>query len=87
VEVYKSETREIVDRFLHRRIRFPPCIAALDAALAGLIPRLLYEQLPELRTTMLTNNAKVMQEMERRERIRKVSANSRAVAKNRPTSN
>jgi hypothetical protein len=32
VEVYKSETREVVNHFLHHRISFPKCIAALDAA-------------------------------------------------------
>ena len=39
-EVYKSETQEIIRRFLARRLSFPDCIAALDAALAGLVPRL-----------------------------------------------
>lgn len=66
MEVYKSETREVLDRFLGRRLSFPACIAALDAALAGLLPRLRQEELPALRELMLANNAIVMKEMERR---------------------
>ena len=66
MEVYKSETREVLDRFLARRLNFPSCIAALDAALAGLLPRLHPEELPALRELMLANNEVVMQEMERR---------------------
>jgi hypothetical protein len=66
VEVYKSETKEVMNRFLHRRLKFPDCISALDAALAGLIPRLYAEQHDELRTVMLTNNEIVMKEMEKR---------------------
>jgi hypothetical protein len=66
VEVYEGETREIVRRFMHDRLSFPLCIAALDAALAGLIPRLTAEQIAPLRAIMLANNATVMQEMERR---------------------
>lgn len=87
MEVYKSEVDEILHRFLGHRLRFPDCIAALDAALAGLIPNLTPEQLPELRAVMLANNARVMKEMEKRERVRKVNAKSRATAKNRPASN
>ena len=73
MEVYKSETREVLDRFLARRLNFPSCIAALDAALAGLLPRLRPEELPALRELMLANNEVVMQEMERRGR-KKVKA-------------
>jgi len=56
----------VVNRFLHYRISFPNCIAALDAALSGLLPRLTAEQIAPLRAITLANNAKVMQEMERR---------------------
>lgn len=66
MEVYKSETREVLSRFLSRRITFPGCIAALDAALAGLLPRLRPEELPALRELMLANNEVVMEEMQRR---------------------
>ena len=78
MEVYKGETAEIVKRFLDHRLKFPDCIAGLDAALAGLVPKLRPEQLPELRAVMLANNARVMEEMERRERVRKTNAKSRA---------
>jgi len=66
MEVYKSETKEVLSRFLSRRLSFPDCIAALDAALAGLLPRLRADELPALRELMLANNAIVMKEMERR---------------------
>jgi hypothetical protein len=66
VEVYERETDEVIRRFLARRISFPECIAALDAALADLIPRLEEGQLPRLRIVMLANNEIVMKEMERR---------------------
>jgi len=58
VEVYKSETGVILHRFLVYRLTFPDCIAALDAALAGLIPKLTPEQLPELRAVMRANNGR-----------------------------
>jgi hypothetical protein len=66
VEVYKSETREVINRFLAGRLSFPNCIAALDAALAGVLPKLTAEQLDPLRALMLANNEIVMKEMERR---------------------
>jgi hypothetical protein len=68
MEVYKSETREVLGRFLSHRLTFPACIAALDAALAGLLPRLRAEELPALRELVLANNEVVMKEMERRGR-------------------
>ena len=66
MEVYERETQEILRRFLARRITFPSCIAALDAALAGFIPSMLPEDLPGLRAVMLANNEIVMNEMHRR---------------------
>ncbi len=87
MQVYKSETQEVLNRFMHHRLKFPDCIAAMDAALAGLIPKLNPEQLPELRAIMLANNERVMKEMERRERVRKTNAKSRMAAKNRHASN
>jgi hypothetical protein len=79
MEVYKSETREVLDRFLSRRITFPGCIAALDAALAGLLPRLRSEELPALRELMLANNEAVMKEMERRGRRKKAKVQAQPV--------
>jgi len=66
MEVYQSETREVIRRFLSHRLNFPDCIASLDAALAGLVPRLQDGHLPTLRALMLANNDIVMKEMERR---------------------
>ena len=66
MEVYKRETQEVIRRFLARRLSFPQCIATLDAALAGLVPRLAGEELMNLRAVMLANNEIVMKEMERR---------------------
>jgi hypothetical protein len=68
VEVYKRETREVVRRFLLRQLSLPNTIAALDAALAGLVPHLQPEQLFEVRTVMLANNDLVMDEMASRSR-------------------
>jgi hypothetical protein len=66
MEVYKRETQEIIRRFLLRQLSFPKCIAALDAALAGLLPRLQPQELDEVRAVMLANNETVMAEMARR---------------------
>jgi hypothetical protein len=68
VDVYKQETGEVIRRFLAHRLSFPDCIAALDAALAGLLPELKPERLDELRALMLANNERVMEEMARRRR-------------------
>jgi hypothetical protein len=76
MEVYERETQEIVKRFLERRLNFAECIAALDAALAGLIPTLAGEQIPRVRSIMLANNEIVMKEMERRGGGRKPSEHS-----------
>lgn len=68
MEVYERETQEVLKRFLERRLNFAECIAALDAALAGLVPTLSGEQIPRVRAVMLANNETVMEEMERRGR-------------------
>lgn len=66
MEAYERETAEVIRRFLARGISFPECIAALDAALADIIPRLQEGQLPRLRIVMLAKNEIVMNEMARR---------------------
>ena len=66
MQVYKRETREVIKRFLAGRLSFPDCIAALDAALAGVLPKLTAEELDPLRALMLANNETVMKEMKRR---------------------
>ena len=87
MEVYKSETHEVLRRFLHHSFTFPECISALDSALSDLIPHLKPSQLPELRAVMLANNDRVMKEMEKRESHRKkANATARAsrAAKRQP---
>jgi CRP/FNR family cyclic AMP-dependent transcriptional regulator len=66
MEVYKRETQEVIKRFLNHKLNFPDCVAALDAALADLTPRLTGEQIASLRALVLENNDMVMKEMERR---------------------
>jgi len=66
MEGYERQTKEVISRFLGHRLSFPECIAALDAALASLVPRLRDVQLPALRALMMANNEVVMKEMERR---------------------
>ena len=66
MDEYERETDQVVKRFLAGELGFADCIAALDAALAELIPRLTGEQLTRLRIVMLANNEIVMKEMERR---------------------
>jgi len=78
VTVYRRETAEIIDRFLCHRLTFSDCIAALDAALTGLIPSLEPEHLPELRAVMLANNEIVREHMWKRERAGKTNAQARA---------
>src|SRR5665213_294723 len=67
MEVYRSETQEVIRRFAAGQLSLPACICALDAALAGLIPRLTCEQLPLLRALMLANNETMKYEMRKRE--------------------
>ena len=66
MELYRSVTREVIERFLDNGLSFPECITALDAALADFIPRRSSDQLPALRALMLANNDIVMKEVERR---------------------
>jgi len=66
VEAYKRETQKIVRRFLARQLSLANCIAALDAALASTLVRVVPEQLEEVRSVALANNASVMEEMARR---------------------
>jgi hypothetical protein len=66
MEVYKRETKKVIKRFLAHKLSLPDCIAALDAALASLVPRLKHKDLDALRALMLSNNDIVMEEMARR---------------------
>ena len=66
MKVYQRQTRAVIKRFLGFRLSFPQCIAALDAALAELLPRLTGDQITALRALALANNETVMTEMEKR---------------------
>jgi hypothetical protein len=66
MELYKSECREIIRRFLARKLSFADSIAALDTALAGFMPILKPGELPALRALMFANNEIISKEMERR---------------------
>jgi hypothetical protein len=69
LERYERRTSEIVELFLNRKLSFEECIAALDAALAALLPTLNGDQIDRVRVVMLANNEIVMKEMERRNRL------------------
>ena len=66
MEVFKSETLEVIKRYRSRRLTFPECIAALDAAVAGFMPRLTSDEIPPLRALMAANYETVMKERARR---------------------
>jgi hypothetical protein len=55
VKVYERETREIIRRFLIRQLSFPNCIAALDDALADVLPRLSPEEIEKVRAVALSD--------------------------------
>jgi hypothetical protein len=58
MEVYERRNEGSHTRFLSGRLTFPEAIAALDAALAGVIPNLTAEELPrvDFRLVHLTNS-------------------------------
>jgi len=72
MEAYREQTREAIGRVLDGKLSFPDCIAALDAALADLIPRLTPKLIVPLRALMLANNEIVVKEMERRAHHRRL---------------
>jgi hypothetical protein len=66
MEVYKRETEEIIRRFRDRELSYPDCLAALDAALAGVVPYLTAAQLDSFRAITAAANDTVLREMEQR---------------------
>jgi hypothetical protein len=64
--VYKRETREVIRRFFLHQLSFPSCVAALDAALTGVVPRLRPEELCSLPIVMLAKQRTGDGEMVRR---------------------
>ena len=87
MKVYLRETEEIMGGFFKRKITFPECIAALDVALANLMPKLEPYEILGLRAVMLANNELVMDEMTTREGDRKTSIYATGAVKNRHASN
>jgi hypothetical protein len=70
IERYKRTTHQIVRRFINRDITFVTCITRLSDALVIARPQCPPEDLPALCDMMLANNARVMGEMEKRERTK-----------------
>jgi hypothetical protein len=66
MEAYKRETEEVMRRFLSRRLDYPDCLAALDAAVANFVLRVTCEQLPPLRVVILANEEILAKEQGRR---------------------
>ena len=52
MEVYKSETQEILRRYRAGMLTASQAVAALDAAVVGLIPGLMPEQLKEIQAAI-----------------------------------
>jgi len=68
MQVYQRETQEILKRFREGRISFRECIAALDAALAGLSPQPTEEELKSIKALLAAKIETVMHEMHVMER-------------------
>ena len=66
MDAYRRETKSLVTRFVKNQLPFESCISSLDAALLRVISRMKSKQLNELRSVMLANNERVMEEMARR---------------------
>jgi hypothetical protein len=66
MQVYKSETREILRRYQAGQISRHHCIAALDAAAAGLVPYLKADDFPEAAGLISANTATLAEETKRR---------------------
>lgn len=66
MEAYKTETTEILKRFTEGRISHPECLAALDAALSDLVPRLDPGDLRTVQAMIRATNDAVVAEVKRR---------------------
>ena len=66
MEVYKAETAAILKRYRAGQTTHKGCIAALNAAVAKLVPRLKAEQVESLRALYKANNEAVAREVKRR---------------------
>ncbi len=68
MEVYRAETHKILRRFQARQIDRHACIAALDAALAGIVRDLAPAELPAVQMVMRENEETMALEAERRKK-------------------
>jgi len=68
VEVYRSETREILKRYRADRTNRPEYVAALDFALLAAIPELHPADLPAVQA-MLAENAQILREIDRMQEV------------------
>jgi len=66
MELYRQETKSVIPRFLDGNLTHAECVAALDAALAGVIPNLAPEELPEVRRVLLLSHNILIEELKRR---------------------
>ena len=66
MQAYRDNTAETVNRFANSELTFQQCIRSLDTELARFILRMQPEQLNELRTAMLENDVRVIEELGRR---------------------
>lgn len=67
MEAYLGETREILRGFRNHSLTVRNCIAALDAALATLIPTLEPNEIPQLRAILAGNKELMLEEIANRE--------------------
>jgi hypothetical protein len=72
MEAYRAEIREILRRFVQRKIDHQQCVTALEAALAGVIHTLKPSDIPRLREVMRANREEIAFELERRKRTEQV---------------
>jgi len=67
MEVFKTESAEIIRRFASGKISHAECLAALDAAVLGIVTPLKPEEVAQIRAIMLTNNEILAKEARRRQ--------------------
>ena len=67
MEIYRRESRKVIDRFVDHRLTFFECRAALDAVLVDLTRRAPQNQLAALSELISENGEIIRNEMEMRE--------------------
>lgn len=85
MQVYKSESREILLRYKAGQITYPECVAALDAAAAALIPFLKAEDFPEAASLICADKETLAEETRCRAGRPEASVNSPLNSRNNLT--